>query len=352
MVNCQVHGACRIPPLMLAVTTPSAPPDLTPLYTTRYLAAVGVTAFVYYVVLSFGKEIDMIWRRKKWDTSNVCFMWNRYSSLAGLIFGAYRAYTPRTPAELPLRNLFAVTSGLHSSFSNSPRYRSRLSGANPHPSCKASYVAVTSVAIIAIGTSHAFLAMWMWARWEHQRGAKLAMWTAFAVTFAGLFASFVLGAKSIYDSASYASAFNVCVLSKNPKALMGVWISTLTFDVVTVALLIINAFAQPYRQRAQIVERVKRDGVVCFIIIIVGSLVMLVISVAAGTNGTFEAAFIVWSCDAIVVSWLVLEVPSPDAVVEDLGKLPSDVYELGVRKGGSGTPSLYPQEYQRVVTPF
>ena len=53
------------------------------------LAAVGVTAFVYYVVLTFSKEIDHIWRAKRWDATNICFMWNRYSTLAGLIYGAY-----------------------------------------------------------------------------------------------------------------------------------------------------------------------------------------------------------------------------------------------------------------------
>ena len=56
---------------------------------TDILAAVGVTAFVYYVVLTFSREIDHIWRAKRWDATNICFMWNRYSTLAGLIYGAY-----------------------------------------------------------------------------------------------------------------------------------------------------------------------------------------------------------------------------------------------------------------------
>ena len=45
-----------------------------------------------------------------------------------------------------------------------------------------------------------FLAMFMWARWEHRNSAKWGMWITFLVTFAGLFASFVLGAKAIYGT--------------------------------------------------------------------------------------------------------------------------------------------------------
>lgn len=79
--------------------------------------------------------------------------------------------------------------------------------------------------------------------------------------------------------------FHVCVLGKNPKPLAGVWISTvraspltqltslnrrahpqLTFDLITGILLIINALDQPYRQRSQVLERVRRDGALCFIV--------------------------------------------------------------------------------------
>ncbi len=88
----------------------AAAPDLTPLFITRYLAgkslctalvlvvvanvpaAVGVTALVYYAVLTFPKEVEYIWKGKRWDATNICFMWNRYSSLAGLIYGAYCTY--------------------------------------------------------------------------------------------------------------------------------------------------------------------------------------------------------------------------------------------------------------------
>ncbi|KAF7797873.1 hypothetical protein EIP86_009079 [Pleurotus ostreatoroseus] len=189
-----------------------------------------------------------------------------------------------------------------------------------------------------------FLAMFMWARWEHRNSAKWGMWITFLVTFAGLFASFVLGAKAIYDSTSWVAPFHVCVLGKNPKPLAGVWISTLTFDLITGILLIINALDQPYRQRSQVLERVRRDGALCFIVITgesvgsAGSFVMLVVGFAGGTNGTFEAAFLVWSCDAIVVSWLSLEVGvhelEQDDEYDDNEVLPG-AYELGVRKGGN-----------------
>ncbi len=57
--------------------------------TVRY-SAVGLACIIYDHALSFGDELQYIWKRGRWDFLKFIFIWNRYVAEAGLIFGAYR----------------------------------------------------------------------------------------------------------------------------------------------------------------------------------------------------------------------------------------------------------------------
>ncbi len=61
--------------------------------------AIGVTCFLWDYLLSLDQEVKYIWSQKRWNFSHHAFVWKRYTSLVGLIYGAFRAYmlTPLTP---------------------------------------------------------------------------------------------------------------------------------------------------------------------------------------------------------------------------------------------------------------
>ncbi len=85
------------------------------------------------------------------------------------------------------------------------------------------------------------------------------------------------------DQVSYSPLLTLCVVTRNPKAYMGIWVSMVStvttystimgswyaqlfFDVVTFGLAIGNALDQPYQQRFQVIDRIKRDGALSFLV--------------------------------------------------------------------------------------
>lgn len=92
------------------VLYPQMDVDVTLLLATRYLtgrysslpswypayvfAAIGVTCFLWDYFLSIDQEVKYIWSQKRWNFSHHAFVWKRYTSLVGLIYGAFRAYLP------------------------------------------------------------------------------------------------------------------------------------------------------------------------------------------------------------------------------------------------------------------
>lgn len=85
------------------------------------------------------------------------------------------------------------------------------------------------------------------------------------------------------DQVAYSPLLTLCVVTRNPKAYMGIWVSMVSkgiiypralhspyaqlfFDVVTFGLAIGNALDQPYQQRFQVIDRIKRDGALSFLV--------------------------------------------------------------------------------------
>ncbi|KAJ3551971.1 hypothetical protein NM688_g4404 [Phlebia brevispora] len=265
--------------------------DVTLVLASRYLAAIAVTSFLWDYLLTLGDEFEYVWKGPRWSLSQICYLWNRYTTITGLVYGAF------------------LTSGMQPPMSDT-RLTLRYGPPMTSPRCKASYVCVTTLAIIATAATHGYIALRLFILWDQKRFAQMLLWAAFVVTFLGLAVSCVFANRDIYRGTSYSSALKNCVLSQNPKPFMGVWVSMLTFDLVTILLVVSNALDQPYQQRFQVIERVKRDGALSFMAIVVASLVMLIMSIAGGAGSVFEVAFLAWAWDAIVVSRLVLRVES------------------------------------------
>ncbi|KAJ3538356.1 hypothetical protein NM688_g6533 [Phlebia brevispora] len=71
-----------------------------------------------------------------------------------------------------------------------------------------------------------------------------------------------LGAEAIHPNTAVDG-----VLRHVPRTLVGVWAFVSIFDFATVILIIVNALHQPYRQRFEVIERIKRDGILSFLIV-------------------------------------------------------------------------------------
>lgn len=62
-------------------------------YLTDHTVAIAVTAYLWDYLLTFGDEVALIWGKRRRGPSYICFLWNRYSTIVGLVYGAFRTYT-------------------------------------------------------------------------------------------------------------------------------------------------------------------------------------------------------------------------------------------------------------------
>ncbi len=54
--------------------------------------AVAVSVFLWDYILTFYDEFVYVWRERRWSTSHICFLWNRYTTVIGLVYGAFRTW--------------------------------------------------------------------------------------------------------------------------------------------------------------------------------------------------------------------------------------------------------------------
>ncbi|KAF7796085.1 hypothetical protein EIP86_007256 [Pleurotus ostreatoroseus] len=60
----------------------------------KYIGAASVSCFLWDYLLTLNEEIELIWKRGRWGVGHVCYAWNRYATIVGLIHGAFNAEHP------------------------------------------------------------------------------------------------------------------------------------------------------------------------------------------------------------------------------------------------------------------
>ncbi|KAJ3538355.1 hypothetical protein NM688_g6532 [Phlebia brevispora] len=171
-------------------------------------------------------------------------------------------------------------------------------------SCKGSFVAVIVLAILSTASAHAYIALRLFALWEQKRSTQVTLWTTFSITCLGLIGCSIFSLRDIYFNTILSPDPHYCILSKTPKGFVGVWACVSAFDFAAMVLVVLNALHQPYRQRFEVIERIKRDGTLSFLIVFASSIVMLVLSVLNNPEEIIVAAFLGWATDSIVLTRL------------------------------------------------
>ncbi|KAK7059983.1 hypothetical protein R3P38DRAFT_2838845 [Favolaschia claudopus] len=257
-----------------------------PIFATRYISAICVSALFYDHLLTLEREILLVW------LNSLAGMWNRF----GFIVNRY------------LTEAVAIYVGY--------LYSGVGQGITNEISCQASVWIFTICNSLFIAVSY-FLIMWrVYTLWDRRPFIK---WILLGVFFVSMIIAVVFGilcAIQMQASVSSNPVIRMCTLTQKPWGLKYTLAALTGFDLFIIVMSIINALDKPHKRQADVMTSLQHDGARMFVRRLMASfpvvlrLISLIIAIVGNETNFFGAILISWSMCSIASSRIQLRVES------------------------------------------
>lgn len=242
----------------------------------RYLSAVALSILVYDYLLTFGDEVQYIWRRPI-SNIKVLYIVLRYSVLVAEVV------------------YFQALSGLTTHLT--------------HNFCVGSLIVVALVGSMALVLANYIMLIRVYTLWDHR---KWMLQTLYVGYFLSVFATIAfvimtcveLMPRMIYDPI----IFRMCLIVGRTPYWIGIWLSQALFDVFLFVLTLFNAASRPRRANVKIITDLRRDGCVFYLGLFVGRFLNVALSIPTDKEYYPIAVSFVLSLSTVSVTRLVLRV--------------------------------------------
>ncbi|KAJ7818786.1 hypothetical protein B0H14DRAFT_3876895 [Mycena olivaceomarginata] len=170
-------------------------------------------------------------------------------------------------------------------------------------SCRTFIWILAIFATVCTSTSHFVVMARLHSLWEHRKAVK---WTLLGVGAASLVTSMVF-IVIVADGVKVAS-HAMCAFLEKPWSLPYA-LGALTFlDLFVITMSVVNVLDQPYTWQAEVMKKLRRDGVIMFLFLFALRVINLVMSIAGEATYCFVTVTVVWSMCSIVTSRIQLRV--------------------------------------------
>ncbi|PAV19001.1 hypothetical protein PNOK_0584500 [Pyrrhoderma noxium] len=237
---------------------------------TRYISAVGLICMLYDHILTFDDEVEIIWNARP-SFAKKLFILNRYG--------------------------VAITQTCIAGFLN--HY-----DASPisNTTCKGVITTAFVLGILSVASGNVLVILRVIALWDRNPKVALVMGVGFLVSFCSTVAFMMVIIYRTFPGFAYVSFVHSCVSVIKANELPYVWVSSMCFEVMVLAFVIVNAVSQPRSRETPLRKILLRDGILFF-----GSLtslrtVNLVISIIARPTLTMSCVFFVWAATTLILN--------------------------------------------------
>ncbi|GJE93664.1 hypothetical protein PsYK624_098240 [Phanerochaete sordida] len=239
---------------------------------TRYLQVSALTCTLYDHLLTLRYEIEFVYHGK-FSYVKGLYILIRYGIEASLIYVGFiiSGFRPKLDVEL------------------------------------LSYVPVlwTCTMVFSICTN-LYVAFHHYTVWDRRKATFYVLLLCLVGTYvpAGYF-----GIQAVFDyreAIVYASIIDQCAPILQPNSIKEYWACLFAFDVLAMAVIVMNSFHRPFAQRQDVFTSLRRDGAVWFVILMCLRLANLIISVFARPEYIVLVVFNIWSLITITISRLIL----------------------------------------------
>ncbi|KAH9920289.1 uncharacterized protein B0H18DRAFT_881198, partial [Fomitopsis serialis] len=195
--------------------------------------AAALSCSLYDHAINAAREIELVWRQQ-WSRLQIIVMLNTYLMEASLIIIAYGI----------LR-------------SQDVTHRDR---------CEAFVIFIGTFSTLSSGCQEFALLLHVYALWDSRKQAKYALIAGFIVCYGASVAFTLVTMIQLSGKMQYNSDLQSCVVPEKPTFLSGAWAGMVAYDVYVFVLTVLNALNRPRKKNVEIVSRLKRDGVVTFLV--------------------------------------------------------------------------------------
>ncbi|KAF8990285.1 hypothetical protein BDQ17DRAFT_1372111 [Cyathus striatus] len=249
------------------------------LQASRYLAGGFLSAMIWDHLTTLDREVYLIWKSgasggSKWMI-RIAFTFNRYGNEAFLVFIAY------------------VTSGIHVP--------------SPHL-CRSLLIFIAFCGPMMVQISHFALVLRLYALTDQRRAILYCLIAGFCVA---MFISYIFAVLTTialkHQPIFVQDGFNSCIITTNPKDIIGVIAPMCAFDIFIILVTVYNALDRPYRSNAELFISLYKDGAKYFLGNTAIHLIFLLTAIYGPTDAFFILLFAGWALVAVLVSRIHLK---------------------------------------------
>ncbi|KAF8258822.1 hypothetical protein EI94DRAFT_1669407 [Lactarius quietus] len=270
-----MSNSSTLPPYVLALI-PLALKEHSVINAERYLSAVALSVLLYDLLLTFGDEVQYIWRRPVTNIK-VLYLILRYGvAIAQAIY-------------------FQAISGLTSHVT--------------HSVCVGSLIVLAVVGSMTLILANYIMLIRVYTLWDHRKWMLRTLYIGYSISVCSTIA-FV--ATSIVQLAPHVIhdpyIFHMCLITERTPYWIGIWLSQALFDVFLFVLTLYNAASRPRRANVKIITDLRRDGCVFYLGLFVGRFLNVALSIPTDKQYYPIAVSFVLSLSTVTVTRLVLRV--------------------------------------------
>ncbi|KAJ3557849.1 hypothetical protein NM688_g1249 [Phlebia brevispora] len=248
---------------------------------TSYITVACFICALWDHALTFSDEVTYVWKADV-NLTTVSFVFNRYSAHVGLGFLVW--YETQFNAK-------TASSDSSNSFTSN--------------SCVRYMVAAGALMLISLAVTNAVIALRVYNLWERGKYPTIVIWGGLTVIYTCVIIFSVIALRWLPANA-FDKQLNTCFLFKTNWAITGVLTALLASDIFMLIMMVLNAFAQPYRHGSDVIRRFRLDGVVNFSMLTGLRLLGIILTVTLPPASIFIAPIVQWPLNTIFLSRLIL----------------------------------------------
>ncbi|KAI0733910.1 hypothetical protein C8Q72DRAFT_501193 [Fomitopsis betulina] len=240
---------------------------------TRYLSAVALALSLYDHAITFPTEVQLFWSQP-WSASHALVVFSTYFVQACCLVIAYTFGDSRSTLSYKVNVI----------------------------------IFIGTFATMGGGCQEVALLLRVYALWDNRKKVKHALLFGFAVCYGFSLASAIVTMAQLAGGIRCNVDLRTCVLPEKAKYIAGVWGGMAAYDLYVLILAVLNAFNRPRRRDTEILDRLRRDGILTFLLLFASHLVKLLPSILANASATFLLPVLTWAIDTRLVYRLFIKV--------------------------------------------
>ncbi|KIP01639.1 hypothetical protein PHLGIDRAFT_131173 [Phlebiopsis gigantea 11061_1 CR5-6] len=248
------------------------------IFATKYLSGSAVTLALWDHLCTSGREIETIWSRRL-DLTKAIYLLNRWGVGMGLIYAAY------------------VISGFRQ---NDQTTWVLL--------CEGFSVVILTLASASSLFTNVYMVFYYYGLWERSKVTMTILTSALILCYVPAYTLLVLTIIRYRENTIYYPRFNACVVVEQQSVAKGFWGCLAAFDIAALSIGVLSSFGRPYRQSADVLQSLRRDGAIWFTSLFLLRLLNLVIAITIPSTELLITILISWALINATACQFVLRV--------------------------------------------